>query len=69
MVKTQVYLAKEDLEALHRVARKKKRRVADLVREAVREVWLGAEPTGPVALSNGLLRAHSSEHDAAFDER
>jgi hypothetical protein len=68
MKKTQVYLPADDLKALHRLARKKGRPVADLVREAVRKVWLADRPRGPVAISNGLLRGTSSEHDAAFDE-
>jgi hypothetical protein len=68
MVKTQVYLPVEELKALHRLARLKKRRVADLVREAVREVWLAPQPKGPVALFHGELRGTSSEHAAAFDE-
>jgi hypothetical protein len=68
MVKTQVYLPAQELEALHRLARRKKRPVAALVREAIRTVWLQPEPVGPVALCRGELRGTSSEHDAAFDE-
>ena len=68
MIKTQVYLPEKDLEALHRLARRKNRPVAELVREAVRRVWLARQPAGPVGLSDGLLRGTSSEHDAAFDE-
>ncbi|MBI5507145.1 MAG: ribbon-helix-helix protein, CopG family [Deltaproteobacteria bacterium] len=68
MSKTQVYLPKDELAALHRLARKKKRRMADMVREAVRTVWLNPPPAGPVALADGELSATSAEHDAAFDE-
>jgi len=68
MRKTQVYLPAADLRALHGVARRTGRGMADLVREAVRTVWLRAEPEGPVALCRGVLRGTSSEHDAAFDE-
>ncbi|MSP63674.1 MAG: hypothetical protein EXR72_25680 [Myxococcales bacterium] len=68
MVKTQVYLPREELKALHRVARERRRRVADLVREAVRSVWLRPVATGPVALWDGPFAGSSADHDAAFDE-
>ncbi len=68
MVKTQVYLPAEELRALHEVARKRKRKVAELVREAVREVWLRPVPRGPVGIIKGPLRATSAEHDSAWDE-
>lgn len=68
MVKTQLYFPEEELRALHRLAHRSKRHVADLVREAVRRVWLAKPPEGPVALFDGVLRGTSAEHDAAFDE-
>ena len=68
MKKTQVYLPEEDLRALQQLAHSKKRRIADLVREAVRTVWLHSEPRGPVAICDGRLRGSSAEHDSAFDE-
>lgn len=68
MVKTQVYLPAAELRALHAVARRKKRRVADLVREAVRQVWLRENPRGPIALWDGPFAGSSTDHDAAFDE-
>jgi hypothetical protein len=68
MKKTQIYLPERELQALQHLARLKKRRIADLVREAIRTVWLHSEPEGPVALCNGRLRGASAEHDAAFDE-
>jgi hypothetical protein len=68
MVKKQVYFPRSELQTLHRLARKKKRRVAALVREAVREVWLNSPAAGPVGLANGELRATSADHDRAFDE-
>jgi len=68
MVKTMVYFPASDLKALHRVARQKDRKVADLVREAVRERWLSPSPRGPVALFDGELRGTSREHDAEFGE-
>ena len=67
MVKTQVYLPAAELRALHRVARQKKRPVAELVREAVRAVWLREPPSGPIALFDGEIQGSSLDHDSAFD--
>lgn len=69
MVKTQVYLPEEELAALHRAAKRTGRSVAELVREAIRRVWLQAERRGPVALWDGPPRRSSAEHDAIYDER
>ena len=69
MVKTQVYLPEEDLKALQDVARRSGRSVADLVRDAIRRVWLRATPPGPVALWDGEPTRTSVEHDAIYDER
>jgi len=68
MVKVQVYLPAAELRALHVVARRQKRRVADLVREAVRQVWLRENPSGPIALWDGLFAGSSMDPAAAFDE-
>ncbi|MHB8873109.1 MAG: ribbon-helix-helix domain-containing protein [Myxococcaceae bacterium] len=68
MVKTQVYLPDEELKALHRLARQRKRPVADLVREAIRATWLRAGASGPVGLWTGPFGGSSADHDAAFDE-
>jgi hypothetical protein len=68
MVKTQVYLREEELAALHRVARRQRRPVAELVRDAVRAKWLRTPTTGPVALWEGPFAGSSADHDAAFDE-
>ena len=46
MVKTQIYFPEEDLEALRSTAKRSGRSVADLVREAVRRVWLRAPAAG-----------------------
>ena len=67
MIKTQVYFQERDLKALHRVARKSGKSVAELIREAVRQTWLRAAPTGPVALWDGQTRP-SSDHDSIYDE-
>ena len=69
MVKTQVYLPAEDLEALQKIARRSGRSVADLVRDAIRRVWLRPAAGGPVALWDGDPTGTSVEHDAIYDER
>lgn len=68
MTKTQVYLHEEELAALHAVARRTGRSMADLVREAVRQVWLRPASEGPVALWDGEPRRTSVEHDSIYDE-
>lgn len=68
MVKTQVYLPKEELAALHRAAKRSGKSIAELVREAIRRVWLQADQRGPVALWEGRPARSSAEHDAIYDE-
>ena len=67
MVKTQVYLPESELRALHRLAKRRKRRVADLVRDAIRAQYLRGAPSGPVAIWDGPFAGSSADHDAAFD--
>ena len=50
MEKIQVYLRKEELNALRKAAARSKRSVAALVREAVRKVILMPPSEGPVAI-------------------
>lgn len=69
MVKTQVYLRQEELDALHRTARRAGRPVADLVRDAIRQVWLRPPARGPVALWDGIPARTSVEHDAVHDDQ
>jgi hypothetical protein len=68
VIKTQVYLSEEDLETLHRVAKRNGKSVAALIREAVRTVWLRPEPQGPVAIWSGPIGGTSIEHDSIYDE-
>ncbi len=68
MKKTQVYLPEDDLEALHEAAARNERSVADLIREAIRRVWIRPESAGPVALWDNPARRTSSEHDSIYDE-
>jgi hypothetical protein len=68
MEKIQVYLAREELDALREAAARSGRSVADLVREAIRKVILKAPTTGPVAIWDGEPRRTSVEHDTVHDE-
>ena len=68
MKKTPVYLRDEELEALQEAARRSGRSVAELVREAVRQVWLRPQSRGPVALWDGEPRRTSLDHDTIYDE-
>ncbi len=69
MEKTQVYLRKEELNALRRkAAARSKRSVAALVREAVRKVILMPPAEGPVAIWDGEPKRSSLEHDSVHDE-
>jgi hypothetical protein len=67
VVKTQVYLGREELEALHQVADRSDRSVADLIREAIRRVWLRPTGQGPVALWDGPPQRASVDHDSIYD--
>ena len=68
MVKTQVYLREEELMALRAAAARSGRSVADLVREAIRRIWLRPESRGPVALWDGEPKRASVEHDTIYDD-
>ena len=68
MTKTQVYLREEDLEALHGIAERTGKSVAELMREAIRQVWLRPKPQGPIALWDGEPRRTAVEHDTIYDE-
>jgi Ribbon-helix-helix protein, copG family len=68
MTKTQVYLRDDELEALHDVAERSGRSVAELVREAIRRVWLRPEGSGPVAIWDGPVARTSVDHDSIYDE-
>jgi hypothetical protein len=68
MEKTQVYLRKEELDALREVAARTGRSVAELVREAVRKVVLRPQAAGPVAIWDGTPKRTSIEHDSVHDE-
>jgi plasmid stability protein len=66
--KTQVYLPKDELDALRAAAKRSGRSVAALVREAIRKVVLKPEASGPVAIWDGELKRTSIDHDTVHDE-
>ena len=68
MEKTQVYLRKEELDALRKVATRSRRSVAALVREAVRKVVLMPAAEGPIAIWDGEPKRSSLDHDSVHDE-
>jgi hypothetical protein len=68
MEKTQVYLRKEELDALREVAARSGRSIAELIREAIRKVVLKPQATGPVALWDGEPKRTSIDHDSVHDE-
>jgi plasmid stability protein len=67
MEKTQVYLPKEELEALREAAARSGRSVADLIREAIRKVVLKPQVSGPVAIWDGEPSRTSLDHDSIYD--
>ena len=68
MEKTQIYLPKEELDALREAAARSGRSMAELVREAIRKTVLKPEATGPVAIWDGEPGRTSVEHDTVHDE-
>lgn len=68
MEKTQIYLRKEELDALRAAAARSGRSVADVVREAIRKVVLKPRASGPVAIWEGEPKRSSIEHDSVHDE-
>lgn len=68
MEKTQVYLRKEELQALREASARSGRSVAELVREAIRKVVLKPQNSGPVGIWDGEPRRTSIDHDSVHDE-
>jgi hypothetical protein len=68
MVKTQVYLRQEELDALRETAARSGCSVAQLIRNGIRMVVLKPQITGPVAIWNGEPKRTSIEHDTVYDE-
>jgi plasmid stability protein len=68
MEKMQVYLSKEELDALRRAAARSGRSVADLIREAIRTAVLKPDASATVAIWDGEAKRASVEHDSVHDE-
>jgi predicted DNA-binding protein len=68
MEKTQIYLPREELEALRVAAARSGRSVAALVREAIRTVILKPGKDGLVAIWDGEPKQSSVDHDSIYDE-
>ena len=68
MERTQVYLPKEELDALRAAAARSGRSVADLIREAIRKSVLKPANDGPVAIWDGEPKRSSLEHDTVHDD-
>jgi len=68
MEKTQVYLRKEELNALREAAARSGRSVAELVRDAIRQAVLKPQTTGPVALWDGEPKRTSIDHDSVHGQ-
>lgn len=67
MIKRQVYFQEDEFACLQQTAKRSGRSVAELVREAVRRVWLNSESKGPVALWDGPVSIASTDHDSIYD--
>ncbi|HEX2891411.1 MAG TPA: CopG family transcriptional regulator [Vineibacter terrae] len=67
MEKTQIYLRKEELEALREIAARSGRSVAAVVRDAIRKVVLAPQASGPVAIWDGEPKRTSVDHDSIYD--
>ena len=67
MEKTQVYLRKEELDALRKAAARSGCSIAELVRDAIRRVVLKPQATGPVAIWDGEPKRASIEHDSVHE--
>lgn len=68
MKKMQVYLSKEELEAVRQAAARSGRSMAEVIREAIRKTVLKPRRRGFVAIWDGKLKASSDEHDSIYDE-
>jgi hypothetical protein len=68
MEKTQIYLRKEELDALRKAAARSGRSVAELVRDAIRKVVLKPRAAGPVAIWDGEPKRASTDHDSVHDQ-
>jgi Ribbon-helix-helix protein, copG family len=68
MEKTQVYLPKKELDALRAAAARSGRSVAEIIRDAIRQVVLKPPSEGPVAIWDGEPKRTSLDHDSVYDD-
>jgi hypothetical protein len=68
MKKAQIYFREDELDALRAQASRSGRSVAEIVRDAVRQVVLKPGADGPVALWDGQPKRLSTDHDSIYDE-
>jgi len=68
MEKTQVYFPKEELDAIRRAAARSGRSIAQVIRDAVRQVVLKPPGSGPVAIWDGKPKRTALEHDTVHDD-
>ena len=67
MEKIQIYLPKEELDALRRAAARSGRGIAEIVGEAIRKVVLKRDTGGPVGIWDGEPARTSVDHDSVHD--
>ena len=58
----------EELDALRKAADRSGSSIAEMIRQAIREVWLRPRNQGPVGIWGGLPGKTSVEHDSIYDE-
>jgi hypothetical protein len=63
MEKIQIYLHKEELDALRGAAVRARCSATDLIRDAIRKVIIRPQGEGPIAIWDGLPKRTSVEHD------
>jgi hypothetical protein len=68
MEKTQIYLRKEELNALRAAAARSGCSMAKLVRDAISKALLKPPAAGPVAIWNGKPKRRSIKHDSVHEE-
>jgi hypothetical protein len=68
MEKIQVYLRKEELDALRQAAARSGRSIGQVIREAIRKYVLTPSGQGAVAIWDGEPKRTSIEHDSVYDE-
>jgi ribbon-helix-helix CopG family protein len=68
MEKTQVYLSKDELDAVREAAARSGRSVAEIIRDAIRQVVLKPMAVGPVAIWDGQPKRTSLDHDNIYGE-